>query len=209
MHVRGVTDIKKGAQSKMAGRIRSHLFLRKPAVVLGLLTALTALACAPMGGGDLYDHEARRFRSEKNHCELTLPSGDQWQGRAARDISTGIIFEASNPSKLLYLFFAAETLNSDLEDYYLLLKVSNRLEEKPSYEFFGQSTESIQGVRALRFVYAADVDDAGIGRQRFVYVNVLYKKGKRNYRLIVYTLQEAYDRRKDLIEQVIKGVRFL
>ena len=193
----------------MAGRIRTIPFFWRFAAAGGLLFAFTALTCAPMGGRDLYDSQSCRFRSEKNRCELTLPSGDQWQGRAPGDASTGIIFEASNPSKLLYLFFAAETLNSDLEDYYLLLKMSNRLDQKPAYEFFGQSTESVQGVEALRFVYAADVDDTSIGRQRFVYVNVLFKKGKMNYRLIVYTLQEAYDRKKDLIEQVVQGVRFL
>lgn len=173
-----------------------------------LLFLPAAFLCAPVATRDLFDASSCRFRSERHGCEITLPA-DQWQGHSNDDSKTGIIFEASAPSKLVYLFFAAETLNSDLEDYYLLLKISNRLDQKPSYEFFGQSIETVQGERALRFVYAADVDDASIGRQRFVYVNVLFKKGKTNYRLIVYTLQEAYDRKKEMIEQIIQGVRLL
>jgi len=180
---------------------------------LALVTAwgillLAFLNCSPKGAG-VYDAKQSQFRSARYKCQLNLPASERWQAQACADAQSGIIFEASNPSGLLYLFVAAETLNSNLEDYYLLLKVSNRLEQKPGYEYYGRSSETLQGTPALRFIYASDVEDSAIGRQRFVYVNVLLKNGKTNYRLIVYTLHEAYERKKDLIEQVVKGFRFL
>lgn len=174
------------------------------------LFAVIAFSCSshkPVADFSFHE-EKNRFRSDRYGCEMQLPMPEEWNTEPVSEEQSDIVFHASHPGKILYVFLAAESLNSDLEDYFLLLKVSNQLDRREGYELHGKRLEQVNGEPALRFVYTAEIEDPELGATRFTYVNVLFRRGPVNFRLMVYTLTEAFERKRDFIEQVIRGMHF-
>jgi hypothetical protein len=173
------------------------------AVLLGLF----AVACTQGLATGKFDSKSNLFRSNKYHCELQLPAGDSWKTIAQNQ--KDIIFEAYNTPKIIYVFIAAESLNTELEDYFLLLKMSNKFDQREGYQFIGKTMEKVNGEEGLRFIYSAEIADEQIGKQQFTYDNVLFKSRGMNYRLIIYTLSDAYERKREYINQIIQGFKFI
>jgi hypothetical protein len=156
-----------------------------------------------------FDAQTSTFRAGEYGCSWALPSGIEWEPTARRKREPDVLFEASSPSKLLFVFLGAESLDAELEDYFLMLKVKNRFDQRKGYTFFGKTSESVNGAPALRFVYSANVGQGETGEGEFTYANVLLKNRGYNFRLIVYTLSEAYERKRETIDAIIRGFQFM
>lgn len=154
-----------------------------------------------------YNEKTHTFRSEEYSCEIKLPGDEGWNVALKKVPEGDFFFEAYRPGKIITVLAAAETLNSDLEDYFILLKLTNKIEQLEGYKFVGKRTQKINNNPAVVFIYSATIDDQEIGKQEFTYTNALLKKGKINYRLIVYTLTEAYERKIDYINEILNGFK--
>lgn len=163
------------------------------------------LFCAETKLAGKYNEDTYTFKEPDCYYELKLPSLPGWEIPTEKNPEKDIIFEARNTGKILYVFLAAESLNSDIEDYFLLLKLSNKLEQQEGYRLLEKSIEKVNGEPCLQFVYSAEISDNEIGTQNFTYTNALFKKHGINYRLMVYTLTDAYQRKKELINSIIHG----
>jgi len=138
-----------------------------------------------------------------------LPEISGWINTPRKIRDGDIIFEARNPGKIIYLFLSVETLNSDLEDYYLLLKVANKLDAHEGFRHYGKSLEVINDEKTLKYVYSVLINDPKVGQLDVTYTNYLFKKYEMNYRLVIYTLSENYEKKRNIIEGIANGFRFV
>jgi hypothetical protein len=201
-----------GKNSKMPGKFffiskysRSFLLL----FYVFLLLNCFFFACSSHKLAGRFEDKNLLFSSAEFRCSLQLPKVDGWRHEENRKENGDIIFEIYNPSKILYVFLAAESLNSSLEDYFLLVKMSNKFDQREDYRFFGKSNETINEREALRFVYSAQIATDDIGKDDFTYTTVLFKNGPLNYRLMVYTLTDAFERKKEMIDEIVHGFRIM
>ncbi len=120
-----------------------------------------------------------------------------------------IFFEAHNQLNLIYLFLAAEQVETSLEDYLILLKFANNIENQPHFEKLKEEKKMINGQPALIYSYSADVDFSELGKSNMTYMLAILRGPTWTYRLVIYTLSEAYDRKTDLIETILAGFEIL
>ncbi len=167
----------------------------------------TLFFCAGNKYKEIPVNNSNKYISKEYNFEIELPGESKWK---VKEEKVGdIVFEADNIGKILYVFVAVESLNSDIEDYYLLLKLSNKLDQQKGVNLIGENIGILNGEKYLKFVYTADIEDEKIGLRNFTYTNVLLKKFGLNYRLMIYTLTDGFERKKELINDIIERFRFI
>ena len=207
-----------------------------------LLVALLLLAAcsSTRQAGPLLKDDNLTFTDKADHIELKLPRVKGWNaGIPSKDeLARNIVYGAVHVGKILNLVLSVEALNSDLEDYYILIKKENTFEKRPGYKLLALDSFTLNGRKAMRFVYKADVlsldssilyddtsssDSTGdslaaadstdtlspIIHTPYVYTNIFAKHNEFDFWLEVSTLEEGYERRKPFIEDVVKGLKVL
>jgi len=82
---------------------------------------LIVISCSSVKLTGSYDRNNNVFVSKKYNFIFRLPKGCNW--KIDNTQNGDIIFNATDIGKLIYVYVAAESLNSSLEDYFLLLKL--------------------------------------------------------------------------------------
>ncbi len=180
------------------------------------------------------------YVNKGGHISLELPKIKGWTtGVPSEDFARNIVFGAVHVGKIINLILSIEPLNSDLEDYYILVKKANDFEKRSGFKKMALDTFTLNGEKALKFTYMANVvsiDSALLNLYdslandstsdslveedtttypspykftAYVYTNIFMKYDEFNYWLEVSTLEEGYDRRKPFIDELIKGLKIL
>jgi hypothetical protein len=205
-----------------------------------VLLAVLAISCSSTRqAGPILENDNLTYLDRANCIELKLPRVKGWTAGipSREELARNIVYGAVHVGKILNLVLSVEALNSDLEDYLILLKRANSFDKRPGYKLGSLDSFMLNGQRALRFVYTADVitldssllydDDTLAGdstgdsladedstdtlspilRTPYVYTNVFMKHREFNYWLEISTLEEGYERRKPFIDEVVQGLR--
>lgn len=181
-----------------------------------LLPLLLCLGCAGPKKGVLMDY-GLTFESREKHVRLALPRMPGWDttipGKESA-LASCVVFGAVHAGKLTNVLLSVEPINSDLEDYFLIINEENGLDRRPGYIDMGMEKISLNGTEALKFTYAADVDLAGgqgdsLDLKTFVYTNILAKHEEFNYWLEVSVRSEVYETKKKLVEDIINRFEVL
>jgi len=157
------------------------------------------------------------YESRARHVRLALPRMAGWEtSLMGRDspLPKSVVFGAVHQGKLVNVILSVEPLNSDLEDYLLIIREANEFDKRPGYQDMGRGDITLNGQPAVKFVYRADVDMAGgkgdsLDLKTYVYTNVLMKYNEFNVWLEISTRGEAYERKGKLIEDIYEGLEVL
>jgi hypothetical protein len=204
-----------------------------------LISLLLFAACSSTRqAGPLLKDDNLTYTDKANHIELKLPRVKGWNaGIPSKDeLARNIVYGAVHVGKILNLVLSVEALNSDIEDYVILIKRANSFEKRPGYKLMALDSFVLNGRKAMRFVYKADVlsidssmlydDDTLAGDSTadslaaadstdtlspiihtpYVYTNIFTQYNEFDFWLEVSTLEEGYERRKPFIEDVVKGL---
>jgi hypothetical protein len=133
--------------------IAFRLLLPLAAVLFLSSCASTRRATAPQLKDDNLTYVNKISR-----IELRLPRIRGWTaGIPEKDLARNIVYGAIHMGKILNLVLSVEPLNSDLEDYFILIRRANDFEGRPGYQKMALDTFTLSGQKALRYVYKADV----------------------------------------------------
>jgi hypothetical protein len=174
--------------------------------ILAILLVLAGCGPKPKLTGE-YDDKTLVYRNPDFSCEFRLPDMQGWQGSIVN--LDDVIFYAFHQGQILDVFFGVESINSDLSDYLLLLRKTHKYDELPGYYDLGTDTLTINGLPCLKYVYMANHSTENLGTNNYTFVNVFYKHKYFNYRIIVYTLSEVYEKKKDIIAQIYNSFKII
>jgi hypothetical protein len=172
------------------------------------------------------------YVNKESHVALTLPRIKGWNaGIPAEGLARNIVYGAVHVGKIMNLVLSVEPLNGDLEDYYILVKRANDFEKRSGFKNMALDSFILNGQKALRFVYQADVitvdstllieEEDSLAAEDgsdtlspyvftpYVYTNIFMKYNEFDYWLEISTLGEGYERRKQFIEEVVKGLQVI
>lgn len=168
---------------------------------------------------------------------LDLPHLNGWTaGRPAEGVAKAVVYAAVHFGRITNVVLSSEPLNGENEDYFFLIRRANRFENRQGYEKLAQDTLSLNGAKAIRFVYRADVIQEPSDEEQFadsiegeaplppedsleadtlppgevtpyVYTNILTKAQDCNVWLEISTPSEAYERKKGFIQEIIQGLK--
>jgi hypothetical protein len=187
--------------------------------------------------GPLLENDNLTYVNKTSHITLTLPRVKGWNaGIPSEGLARNIVYGAIHVGKILNLVLSVEPLNSDLEDYYILIKRANDFEKRSGFQKIALDTFTLNGRKAMRFIYKADVvtidssllyendtlandstaDSSAASDSTdslspyiytpYVYTNIFMKYDEFDYWLEISSLEEGYERRKPFIEEVMKGL---
>lgn len=158
---------------------------------------------------------ALTFYDTVSRVVLRLPTITGWETQLPDSATHGrVAFLAMHLGKLVNLALTLEPLNSDPQDYFILVNEANRFETRPGYAPIARDTIRLNGKPAIRYAYRADVElppadtltDTLPRIRPYVFTNVFYKHRDRNLWLEINTLAETYDRKISFIDSIVNGI---
>lgn len=141
--------------------------------------------------------------------KFCLPQKHGWDIDSHKiESDNNIIFEAVNVAKLIDISLSAEDINSSIEDYYLLIRNINNFDINGNLIF--KEKIKVNNINAIKFIYKTDIitnQEKNVIRP-YIITNIIFKNENYNFWLEIATMKEAYERKKNYIENIINGIRF-
>ncbi|MFP4521187.1 MAG: hypothetical protein ACLFQK_03495 [Fibrobacterota bacterium] len=173
-----------------------------------LFAAVFAYLCG-CGPKPHFSQDGTTYINRDFKCSLSLPGIKGWTyvypDYTKDDRPDDIIFEAEHYGRLINVFLTAQKINSGLEDFLILIKMSENLTESSSFREEETVRINVNGVEGIRYIYSAQSEDPGGDGSRYIFINNLFKYREFNYNLIVATLYNEYGRKKELMDKIADG----
>ncbi|MFH0919447.1 MAG: hypothetical protein V1913_03730 [Fibrobacterota bacterium] len=158
---------------------------------------------------------ALTFTDTASRIVLRLPPVPGWETQIPDTPNvTKVAFIAMHLGKLVNLALSIEPLNSDPQDYFILVNEANQFASRPGYAAVSKDTLRLHGRPVVKYVYRADIElppadtlaDTLPRIRPYVFTNIFYKHRAHSVWLEMNTLGEAYDRKTAFIDSIVNGL---